>query len=186
MSSGILWALLCLRVVWWRPVRGEIEDYERQKDLMNLNTVDSLLRGVGCNMMARSPQDMTPEECLADLSLYLLQDPKALVLAVGAVKAHAQSFQPELLLKAIKKRRCDFNVIGALLSKSKDSRFLEVIKYCRDQNFSSELPTKALCFSLKIGQCETDEEFQGFGIRISQMDPVDDKKISKRDFRSGQ
>ncbi|MFM6927219.1 MAG: hypothetical protein ACKOX6_02075 [Bdellovibrio sp.] len=153
---------------------------------MNWNTVDSLLRGIGCNMTASSPQDMTPEECLADLSLYLLQDPKALVLAVGAVKAHAQFFQPEILLKAITKRRCDFNVIGALLSKSKDSRFLDVIEYCRDQKFISELPTKILCFSLKIGQCGVDEDFESFGIRISQMDPVDDKKISKRVFRSGQ
>lgn len=151
-----------------------------------MNIVDSLLRGIGCNMTASSPQDMTSEECLADLSLYLLQDPKALVLAIGAVKAHAQSFQPEILLKAIKKRRCDFNVIGALLVKSKDSRFLEVIEYCRDQKFVSELPTKILCFSLNIEQYGTDKEFQGFGIRISQMDPVDDKKISKRDFRSGQ
>lgn len=129
-------------------------------------------------MMAKAPKDMFPEECLAELSLHLLQDPKALVLAVGAVKAHAPLFHPEFLLKKIRNRKCDFNVIGALLSKTQDRRFQKVIEFCRAQNFVSEKPAKMLSFALKIGQSSADVEFGSFGIQTSQMDPVNVKKIT--------
>lgn len=142
-------------------------------------TVDSLLKGIGCNMMAKAPKDMFPEECLAELSLHLLKDPKSLVLAVGAVKAHAQVFHPEFLLKTIKNHQCDFNVVGALLSKTQDRRFQKVIEFCLEQNFVSEKPGKMLSFSLKIGQSTADAEFQSFGVQVSQLDAVDDKKIAK-------
>lgn len=142
-------------------------------------TVDSLLKGIGCNMIAKAPKDMFPEECLAELSLHLLQDPKALVLAVGAVKAHAPVLHPEFLLKTIRNRQCDFNVIGALLSKTQDRRFQKVIEFCRVQNFVSKKPAKMLSFALKIGQSTADVEFQGFGVQVSLLDAVDDKKITK-------
>lgn len=133
-------------------------------------------------MIANAPKDMFPEECLAELSLHLLQDIKALVLAVGAVKAHAPVFHPEFLLKTIRNRQCDFNVIGALLSKTQDRRFQKVIEFCRAQNFVSEKPAKMLSFALKIGQSEVDIEFKSFGIQISQLDAVDEKKITKIDL----
>jgi hypothetical protein len=133
-------------------------------------------------MMAKAPKDLFPEECLAELSLSLLQDPKALVLAVGAVKAHAQVFHPEFLLKTIKNRDCDLKVVGALLSKTKDRRFLKVIAFCREHNFRSVLPSKALSFAFKIGQVQADQEFNNFGIKISQLDSVAEKKITKIDL----
>lgn len=145
-------------------------------------TVDSLLKGIGCNMMAKAPKDMFPEECLAELSLHLLQDPKALVLAVGAIKTHAQIFHPEFLLKTIRNHQCDFSVIGVLLSKTQDRRFHKVIEFCRAQNFISEKPAKMLSFALKIGQSSADAEFQSFGVQVSQLDPVDEKKIAKIDL----
>lgn len=141
-------------------------------------TVDSLLKGIGCNMMAKAPKNMFPEECLADLSLHLLQDSKALVLAIGAVKAHASVLHPEFLLKTFRNRQCDFNVIGALLAKTQDRRFQKVIEFCREQKFVSPKPTKMLSFALKIGQSSADVEFKSFGIQISHMDPVDLKKIT--------
>lgn len=142
-------------------------------------TIDSLLKGIGCNMIAKAPRDMFPEECLAELSLHLLQDPKSLVLAMGAVKVHASVFHPEFLLKTVKNNPCDFNVIGALLSKTQDRRFQKVIDFCHAQKFVSEKPAKMLSFALKIGQTEEDVEFQHFGIQISLLDAVDDKKITK-------
>lgn len=145
-------------------------------------TVDSLLKGIGCNMMAKARKDMFPEESLAELSLHLLQDSKALVLAVGAVTAHSQVFHPEFLLKTIKNRQCDFNVIGAILSKAQDRRFQKVIEFCHEQNFVSEKPAKILSFALKIGQSKADVEFQSFGVQISHLDAVDDKKITKIDL----
>lgn len=129
-------------------------------------------------MMEQAPKDMFPEECLADLSLHLLQDPKTFVLAVGAVTAHAPVFHPEFLLKTIRNRQCDFNVIGALLAKTQDRRFQKVIEFCRAQKFVSQKPTKMLSLALKIGQSSADVEFKSFGIQISQMDPVDLKKIT--------
>ncbi len=145
---------------------------------MTLATVDSLLKGLGCNMMAKSPKDLFPEECLSELSLYVLQDPKALVLLVGAMMTHIQILHPEFLLKTMKNRKCDSNVIGALLLKMRDRRFGKVIDFCHQQNFKSETPSKILTLALKIGQVGADPEFGSFGIEISQLDKVDQKKIA--------
>lgn len=142
-------------------------------------TVDSLLKGIGCNMMATAPKDLYPEECLADLSLHLLQNPKSLVLAIGAIRAHARLWHPELLLKTIKNRPCDPFVIGALLSKTQDRRFQKVIAFCRVQKVPPAKPSKIMTLSLDIGQSAEDSEFLKFGIRISSLNAVDDKKLSK-------
>lgn len=145
-------------------------------------SVDSLLKGIGCNMMAESPKDILPEECLVYLSQYLLQDLKALVLAIGAVTAHAQVFNAEILLKAMKSRNCDFNVIGALMIKADEERFRKVIEFWREQNFVSPAPAKMLTLALQLGQSGVDQEFQSFGIQISQFDAVDEKKITKSEL----
>ncbi len=142
-------------------------------------TTDSLLKGIGCNMAVKAPKEFFPEECLSDLSFNLLQDPKALVLAIGAICTHSQIFHPEFFLKTIQARPCDLNVIGAILLKTQDRRFYKVIQYCREEKFMSEKPGKTLSFALKIGQTPADVEFQEFGIQISQLDPVSEKKITK-------
>ena len=79
-------------------------------------TTDSLLKGIGCNMLAKAPKYLFPEECLIELSKLILTDPKALVLAVGAIKRHANIFHPEFLLKILKSLKGDPNVIGSLLA----------------------------------------------------------------------
>lgn len=145
-------------------------------------SVDSLLRGIGCNMMAEPPLNMSPEECLVELSPVLLQDPKALVLTIGAVTVHAQVFSPDSILKAMQTRKCDFNVIGALMIKASEERFRKVIEFCRAHKFLSAIPAKTLTLALKIGQTGPDQEFQSFGIDIAQLDPVDGKKITKSEF----
>lgn len=142
-------------------------------------SVDSLLKGIGCNMMAEVPKDLSPEECLVELSCHLLQDTKALVLAIGAVTAHADVFSPEAILRAMRSRKCDFNVIGALMIKANAGRFQKVIDFCREQKFVSATPAKTLRLALEIGQAGLDQEFQSFGISISKFDPVDEKKIAK-------
>lgn len=142
-------------------------------------SIDSLLKGIGCNMMAERPSGLSPEECLVELSPFLLKDPKALVLAIGAVTVHAQVFNAEILLKAMTSRKCDFNVIGALMIKADAERFRKVIEFCREQNFVSPAPAKTLILALQLGQSRADQEFQSFGLQISQFDPVDEKKITK-------
>jgi hypothetical protein len=108
-----------------------------------------------------------------------LHDAKALVLAVGAITAHSQLFHPEFLLKTMKNNKCDTNVIGSLLLKAHDRRFLKVIEYCHDQDCVSPKPSKTLTFAFKIGQTPSDPEFASFGVEISQLDSVDEKKITK-------
>ncbi len=142
-------------------------------------SIDSLLKGIGCNMMAKPPLDMSPEECLVELSPFLLQDPKALVLAIGAVTTHAQVFSADEILKAIGSRKCDFNVVGALMIKASEERFRKVIEFCREQKFVSPTPARTLTLAFNIGQAEADEEFQVFGIDIARLGPVDEKKIAK-------
>ena len=143
---------------------------------------DSLLKGIGCNMAVRATKYFFPEECLVDLSFRLLQDPKALTLAVGAICAHSQIIHPELLLKTVQSRNCDLNVIGAVLLKTNDRRFNKVIEYCKKKKFISERPIKILSFAFKIGQVAADKEFEQFGIQISQLDPISEKKITKIDL----
>ncbi len=143
-------------------------------------SIDSLLKGIGCNMMAEPPLDMSPEECLVELSPFLMQDPKALVLAIGTVTTHAQVFNPDHILKAMQSRKCDPNVIGALMIKASDERFRNVVEFCRAQKFVSATPAKTLTLALNIGQAGADQEFRSFGIDISKLDPVDGKKITKR------
>ncbi|MFM6929017.1 MAG: hypothetical protein ACKOX6_11170 [Bdellovibrio sp.] len=145
-------------------------------------SVDSLLKGIGCNMMAEEPKDLSPEECLVELSHHLLQDTKALVLAIGAVTAHADVFSPEAIMRAMQSRKCDFNVVGALMIKASEERFRKVIEFCREQKFASPTPSKTLTFAFNIGQAEADKEFQVFGIDISRLGPVDEKKITKPEF----
>lgn len=80
-------------------------------------TIDSLLRGIGCNVIAPPPKELFPEECLIHLSQEVLKDPKVLVLVMTAFKTHKDLFHPEILLKFIKVSECETNVIGALLAK---------------------------------------------------------------------
>ncbi len=174
LGRGLLKALK--EVVLFESGKGNLRTTSVEK---TKTSVDSFLKGIGCNMMAEPPLDMSPEECLAELSPFLLQDPKALVLAIGAVTAHAQVFNAEILLKAMKSRKCDFNVIGALMIKADEERFRKVIEFCREQNFVSAAPAKTLTLALQLGQSRADQEFQSFGIQISQFDPVDEKKITK-------
>lgn len=144
-------------------------------------TTDSLLKGIGCNMIAKSPKALFPEECLIELSKTVLTDPKILVLVVGAIERHADIFHPEFLLKILKSNHGDPNIIGGLLLKTKDRRFLKVIQYCHELKYKSAKPTKTLTFSVQIGQAPVDSDFAEFGLKISDMNRVDEKKITKRE-----
>lgn len=144
-------------------------------------TTDSLLKGIGCNMLAKAPKGLFPEECLVELSSLALADPKVLVLVVGAIERHADVFHPEFLLKILNSAQCDPNVIASLLHKTRDRRFAKVIQHCRQFKFRSAKASKVLTFAAKIGQAPIDLDFSKFGIQISQMNPVDEKKITKRD-----
>jgi hypothetical protein len=144
-------------------------------------TTDSLLKGIGCNMLAKAPKSLFPEECLLELSKTVLTDPKTLVLVIGAVKQHADLLHPEFLLKFLKSEKCDPNIIGSLLLKTNDRRFIKVIKQCRREKHISAKPSKTLNFAVKIGQSPPDADFSKFGLEISEMNPVDEKKITKRD-----
>lgn len=174
LGQGLLRALK--EIVLFESGKGDLRTTSIEKTKVS---VDSLLKGIGCNMMAEAPKDLSPEECLVELSPFLLQDSKALVLAIGAVIAHALAFNPDGIMKAMQVRKCDFNVIGALLSKGGEERFRQVIDFCRGQKFISATPAKSLTLALKIGQTEADQEFHSFGIDISQLGPVDEKKIAK-------
>jgi hypothetical protein len=145
-------------------------------------TTDSLLKGIGCNMQAKAPKTLFPEECFVELSKMVLTDPKALVLVAGAVERNADVFHPELLLKILKSAKGDLNVIGSLLQKTKDRRFLKVIQYCQELKYESAKPSKTLTFAAQIGQVPVDSDFIEFGIKISEMNKVDEKKITKRDL----
>lgn len=145
-------------------------------------TIDSLLKGVGCNMQAKASKTLFPEECLVELSKTVLTDPKALVLATGAIERHADVFHPEFLLKILKFTQADPNVIGGLLQKTKDRRFLKVIQYCHELKYKSSKPSKTLIFAAQIGQTPVDPDFAEFGLKISEMNKVDEKKITKREL----
>lgn len=141
--------------------------------------VDSLLKGLGCNMLCASPE-LFPEECLVQLSSVLIQDAKALALATAAVLNNSKLIHPELLLKVLTQSdSADLNVIAALLSKTEDRRFEKIINYCKLQKKVSKSPAKILTLAVKIGQSAIDTEFEKFGIKISQVNSVDSKKISK-------
>lgn len=146
LGQGLLKALN--EIVLFEGGKGNLRTTSVEKPEVS---VDSLLKGIGCNMMAEYPLDMSPEECLVELSPFLLQDSKALVLAIGAVVAHALAFNPDGIMKAMQVRKCDFNVIGALLSKGGEDRFRQVIDFCRGQKFISATPAKSLTLALKIG-----------------------------------
>lgn len=145
-------------------------------------TTDSLLKGIGCNMQVKAPKTLFPEECLVELSKSVLADPKTFVLAVGAVERHAEVFHPEFLLKILKSAQGDPNVIGGLLQKTKDRRFMKVIQYCHELKYKSAKPSKTLAFAAKIGQTPVDLDFAEFGLKISKMNKVDEKKITKREL----
>ncbi len=144
-------------------------------------TTDSLLKGIGCNMLAQAPKTFFPEECLVELSNLILTDPKTLVLAIGAIERHADIFHPEFLLKILKSAQGDANVIGSLMLKTKDRRFLKVIQYCHELKYKSANPSKTLTFAAQIGQTPADSEFAEFGLKISEMNTVDEKKITKKE-----
>ncbi len=145
-------------------------------------STDSLLRGIGCNMIAKSPSKLFPEECLLKLSTQALLDVKTMTLVVGALKSHSELFHPEFLLKKIKTTDNDTNVIGALLTKTNDRRFIKTIEHCRKLNYKSITPAKTLRFSLKIGQTKADRDFASFGIQISELTAAEEKKISNINF----
>lgn len=145
-------------------------------------TIDSLLKGLGCNMLAKAPKTLFPEECLVELSKLILSDTKTLVLAIGAMERHADIFHPEFLLKILKSVQGDPNVIGSLLLKTKDRRFLKVIQYCHELKYKSAKPSKTLTFAAKIGQTPADSDFAEFDLKISEMNKVDEKKITKREL----
>lgn len=145
-------------------------------------TTDSLLKGVGCNMQAKAPKTLFPEECLVELSKSVLSDPKALVLVTGAIERNVDVFHPELLLKILKSAQGDPNVIGGLLQKTKDRRFMKVIQYCHELKYKSLKPSKTLTFAAQIGQAPVDSDFAEFGLKISEMNKTDEKKITKRDL----
>lgn len=145
-------------------------------------TTDSLLKGIGCNMLAKAPKTLFPEECLVELSRSILTDPKTLVLVIGAIERHVDIFHPEFLMKILKSAQVDANVIGSLLLKTKDRRFLKVIQYCRELKYKSMKPSKTLTFAAKIGQTPADSDFAEFGLNISEMNKVDEKKITKREL----
>lgn len=145
-------------------------------------TTDSLLKGIGCNMLAKAPKILFPEECLVELSKSILADPKTLVLAIGAIERHADVFHPEFLLKILKSAQGDPNVIGSLLLKTKDRRFLKVIQNCHEHKYKSAKPSKTLTFAAKIGQTPVDSDFAEFDLKISEMNKVDEKKIANREL----
>lgn len=143
-------------------------------------TIDSLLKGVGCNMLAKAPKTLFPEECLLELSKSVLTDPKVLVLVTGAIERHADIFHPEFLFKILKSKNGDPNVIGSLLLKTKDRRFLKIIQYCHELKYKSAKPSKILSLAANLGQAFVDSDFAEFGLKISEMNTVDEKKITKR------
>jgi len=145
-------------------------------------TTDSLLKGIGCNMLAKASKSLFPEECLVELSKLVLNDPKTLVLVIGAIERHADLFHPEFLMKILKSAQGDPNVIGSLLLKTKDRRFLKVIQYCHELKYKSAKPSKILTFAAKIGQTPVDSDFAEFDLKISEMNKMDDKKITKKEL----
>jgi len=143
-------------------------------------TTDSLLKGIGCNMQGKASKTLFPEECLVELSKLVLADPKALVLVTGAIERHADIFHPEFLMKILKSTEGDSNVIGSFLLKTKDRRFLKVIQYCHELKYKSAKPSRTLTFAFQIGQAPVDPDFAKFGLKISELNKVDEKKITKR------
>ena len=141
--------------------------------------VDSLLKGLGCNTLGSVPE-LFPEECLTQLSSFLIQDQKALMLASSALLSYHKLIHPELLLKILNQsNETDVNVIAALLLKTRDRKFEKIINYCKMQKKASKAPSKILTLAAEIKQSHFDREFEKFGLKISQVNPVDNKKIAK-------
>jgi hypothetical protein len=145
---------------------------------MNSASTDSLLKGIGCNMSERLRHRLFPEECLVELSKRVLQDFKALVFMCGAVQTHGNLLHPEMLLKCLINSDADFNVIGSLLLKTQDRRFSKVIQYCRESRKSPTQPLRVLALAARTGQSAFDAEFRSFGIHISELPQVSEKKIT--------
>ena len=148
---------------------------------MTLDSTDSLLKGLGCNMASVMPKNFFPEECLLEITPFLLKDIKALKLCVGAMAQHRDLIHPEMLSKFIDRKDADLNVLGALLTKLNDRRFAKIIIYCKEAQFKSEKPSKLLKLSAQIGQSTIDPDFKMFGIEISKFDDIDSKKITSLD-----
>lgn len=148
---------------------------------MTLDSIDSLLKGIGCNMVEKAPKNLFPEECLLEITTLLLKDPKALKLCVGALIQHRNLIHPEMLSKLIDYKEADLNVLGALLTKLNDRRFTKIIIHCKKAQFKSEKPSKILKLSAQIGQSILDPDFKMFGIEISKFDDIDLKKITSLD-----
>lgn len=146
---------------------------------MTSASVDSLLKGLGCNMIGVTSK-LFPEECLVQLSSFLIQDTKALALVTSAILSNSKLIHPELLLKIlVQTEDADLNVIAAILLKTEDRRFEKIINYCKEQKKTSKAPSKNLMLAAKIGQSTFDKEFEKQGIKISQVNLVDSKKIAK-------
>jgi hypothetical protein len=140
--------------------------------------IDSLLKGIGCNMAEKAPNNMFPEECLVKLTPLLLNDLKALKLCIGALSEHSNLIHPEMLFKFINDKEHDLNVLGALLTKLQDRRFSKIINHCKKAHYKSAKPSKVLQLSAKIGQANFDPVFKSFSIKISEVDAIDTKKIA--------
>lgn len=145
-------------------------------------STDSLLKGIGCNMVGSLPRQFFPEECLIELSNRALSDFKTVSLLLGALKTHADLIHPEILLKFLQRcnKSAQTNVLGALIFKLDDRRFQKIINYCKDQKHihKNENPAKELVLAAKIGQSKYDSHFSKFGIEISELPLPDPKKIS--------
>lgn len=144
-------------------------------------STDSLLSGIGCNMTEEGPSGMLPEDCLAELSKRALSDPKIVALMIGALVAHKDLFHPEMLLKCLHEKSVDSNVLGALLSKTRDRRFKKTIAHCRRLRRESSPPSRILLLAVEIGQAPVDAEFESFGLKITELTPADGRKIMSQD-----
>lgn len=140
-------------------------------------STDELLKGIGCNMTTKTLKGVYPEECLTYLSKIAIQDFKTLTLMNTALQKHKGLFHPEILLKYLYKKNVDLNVIGALLNKTRDRRYLKVISFCKNHAQPSEIPKQILSLSARIGQSKFDQDFKKFGIELSELPLGDERKI---------
>lgn len=142
-------------------------------------STDALLNGLGCNMTAKAPKDLLPEECLSLLSTRVLEDPKALILLNAAIQTNKSLLHPEMLLKCLKEfEEANLKVIGALLTKTEDRRFAKVISHCKSSKQKPKKPAPVLSLAARIGQTKFDKDFKKFGIKIAELPIVDSRKIS--------
>jgi hypothetical protein len=141
-------------------------------------SIDSLLKGIGCNMAVNAPVKFFPEECLVALSNRVLKDFKALMLMSSAVNTYKDLFHPEMLLKCLQNSEADLNIVGAMLKKTKDRRFSKVIEFCRNSRQKPVQPSRTLSLAARTGQSLFDSDFEAFGIKITELPYVDEKKIT--------